>query len=189
MVYLEWCYESCSNIWYNQNYPSLGRAVEPSCSAAILFTVQGARKVADLCLPIFDVIDRMYPILIRKVHRMLKSPSVLWLYVVDVLVGWLLRMPDVSLFDEQGMAGSVSHKARCLLSGVKCVVKSVVKCVVKAGSKRTSWSPLPSSRHCTRTRPYCIRIMPARSVSLTHHTTDILTNTHTHTHAHTHAHH
>ena len=87
MVYLEWCYEACSNIWYNQNYPSLGRAVEPSCSAAILFTVQGARKVADLCLPIFDVIDRMYPILIRKVHRMLKSPSVLWLYVVDVLVG------------------------------------------------------------------------------------------------------
>jgi hypothetical protein len=75
MVYLEWCYEACSNIWYNQNYPSLGRAVEPSCSAAILFTVQGARKVANLCLPIFDAIDRMYPILIRKVHRILESLS------------------------------------------------------------------------------------------------------------------
>lgn len=87
MVYLEWCHESCSDIWYNQNYHSLGRAAEPSCSGAILFTVQGARKVAELCLPIFDAVDRMYPVLIRKVHRILKSLSLcVVLYVVDVLV-------------------------------------------------------------------------------------------------------
>ena len=44
----------------------LSRAFGPSCAAAILFTAKGARKVADLCFPVFDVIERMYPALIRK---------------------------------------------------------------------------------------------------------------------------
>jgi hypothetical protein len=66
LVYLEYCYESCSLLRYDERYPGLARASEPSCSAAILFTAQGARKVATLCLPVFDAVDRMYPQLIRK---------------------------------------------------------------------------------------------------------------------------
>ena len=65
MIYLEYCHEKCDELAYNDNHPNLARAVRPSCSAAVLFTVQGAQRVADLCWPIFDVIDRMYPSLIR----------------------------------------------------------------------------------------------------------------------------
>jgi hypothetical protein len=65
MIYLEYCLEKCDELAYNDHHPNLARAVRPSCSAAILFTVKGAQRVADLCLPIFDVIDRMYPKLIR----------------------------------------------------------------------------------------------------------------------------
>jgi hypothetical protein len=65
MIYLEYCLEKCDELAYNDNHPNLARAVRPSCSAAILFTVKGAQRVADLCWPVFDVIDRMYPSLIR----------------------------------------------------------------------------------------------------------------------------
>jgi hypothetical protein len=65
MIYLEYCHEKCDELAYNDHHPSLARAVRPSCSAAILFTVKGAQRIADLCWPVFDVIDRMYPNLIR----------------------------------------------------------------------------------------------------------------------------
>ena len=64
MIYLEFCLESCQEIRYNSGFAALARAKSPSCSAAIYFTVAGAKRVADLCFPIFDVIDRMYPTLI-----------------------------------------------------------------------------------------------------------------------------
>jgi hypothetical protein len=80
-------------------------------------------------------------------------------------------MSDVSLFDEQGMAGSVSHDARCLLSGIKCVVKCVVKyvvkcvvkCVVKADSKRISC-------HCLKPAAFyeALHTYHARTLSLSH---------------------
>jgi hypothetical protein len=65
MIYLEYCHEKCDELAYNDQHPNLARAVRPSCSAAILFTVKGAQRVANLCWPVFDVIDRMYPSLIR----------------------------------------------------------------------------------------------------------------------------
>jgi hypothetical protein len=40
-------------------------ARQSKCSDAILFTVNGAKRVADLCWQVFDVIDSMYPKLIR----------------------------------------------------------------------------------------------------------------------------
>ena len=64
MIYFEFCLESCREIRYNSGFAGLARAKSPSCSAAIYFTVAGARRVADLCFPIFDVVDRMYPTLI-----------------------------------------------------------------------------------------------------------------------------
>jgi hypothetical protein len=77
MVYLEYCFESCSYSSYDSSYPRIARAFEPSCAAAIFFTAQGARKVAELCLPVFHVIDRMYPHLIRKgwLEAYLMAPS------------------------------------------------------------------------------------------------------------------
>jgi hypothetical protein len=77
MVYLEYCFESCSYSSYDSSYPRIARAFEPSCAAAIFFTAQGARKVAELCLPVFNVIDRMYPHLIRKgwLEAYLMAPS------------------------------------------------------------------------------------------------------------------
>ena len=66
MVFLEYCFETCSLLSYDARYPLLARAFEPSCSAAIYFTANGARRVATLAFPVFDVIDTMYPHLIRK---------------------------------------------------------------------------------------------------------------------------
>jgi len=66
LVFLEYCFESCANLRYHPQFPRLAKAWRPSCSAAILFTVKGAQRVAQHCFPIFDVIDRMYPSLIRK---------------------------------------------------------------------------------------------------------------------------
>jgi hypothetical protein len=66
MVYLEFCLESCRKLSHSAAYPRLARAQSPSCAAAIFFSAKGARKVADMCLPILDVIDRMYPALIAS---------------------------------------------------------------------------------------------------------------------------
>ncbi len=65
MVYLEHCFESCIDLMYNPRYPNLAKAVHPACGVAMYFTTKGARRAADLCWPVFDVIDRMYPALIR----------------------------------------------------------------------------------------------------------------------------
>ena len=65
MVYLEYCFEICEKLRYNPRYPTLAKATRPACAAAIFFTMKGARRVAALCWPVFDVIDRMYPALIR----------------------------------------------------------------------------------------------------------------------------
>jgi hypothetical protein len=70
VVYLEFCFETCDQLRYRPGaYPTraasrLARAYAPSCSAAVLFTAKGARKVGSLAWPIFDVIDRMYQYLV-----------------------------------------------------------------------------------------------------------------------------
>ena len=64
MVFLEFCFEDCSKA--DPILPGLSRASQPSCSAAIYFSAKGAKRVSDLCDPVNDVIDRMYPFLIRR---------------------------------------------------------------------------------------------------------------------------
>ncbi|EKX48325.1 hypothetical protein GUITHDRAFT_105932 [Guillardia theta CCMP2712] len=65
MIYLEFCYETCANVTYSHAHPLLARAFAPSCSAAIFYSVKGAKKISQLCMPVFDVIDRMYQFLIQ----------------------------------------------------------------------------------------------------------------------------
>lgn len=64
MLYLEICHENCEQI--QKVGKTLYKLYEPSCSAAIYFTVKGAKKVLELCMPVFDGIDIMYPKLIRS---------------------------------------------------------------------------------------------------------------------------
>ena len=89
MLYLEYCFETCSHLrypppqaradgyaghypdGYERHYASasgragIARAYAPSCCAAVYFTARGARRVAALILPAFDVIDRMYQYLVH----------------------------------------------------------------------------------------------------------------------------
>ena len=64
----------------NLDSTTAARASEPACSAAIFFTAKGARNVADLCLPVFDVVDRMYPQLIKTgwLEAFLVTPALLY---------------------------------------------------------------------------------------------------------------
>ena len=64
MLFLEMCYEQCDKI--NKISKNLYKLYKPYCSAAILYTPTGAEKILKLCLPIFDGIDMMFPILIEK---------------------------------------------------------------------------------------------------------------------------
>ena len=64
MLYLEACFEQCDKTTpYKER---LLRLHAPYCSAAILFTAKGARRVKTLCSPIFHGIDVMYPLLIER---------------------------------------------------------------------------------------------------------------------------
>jgi hypothetical protein len=63
MVYLEFCHESCRKLSHSTAFPRLARAQSPACAAATFFSAKGARKVAEMCLPIFDVIDRAVALL------------------------------------------------------------------------------------------------------------------------------
>ena len=87
MLYLEYCFETCSRLQYpppqadaggyerqyadgyERDYASGGagiaRAYAPSCCAAVYLTARGARRLAALILPVFDVIDRMYQYLVQ----------------------------------------------------------------------------------------------------------------------------
>jgi GR25 family glycosyltransferase involved in LPS biosynthesis len=64
MLFLEMCHEQCDKI--KKISKKLYKLYRPSCSAAILYTPRGAKKILKLCLPIFDGIDIMFPILIEK---------------------------------------------------------------------------------------------------------------------------
>lgn len=64
MLYLEMCGESCNKI--KQVSKLLYKLYSPVCSAAILYTPKGAKKIIELCIPVFDGIDLMYPRLIQS---------------------------------------------------------------------------------------------------------------------------
>jgi hypothetical protein len=66
MLYLEACHESCGMLAYSPARPALARARHPSCAAAVLFTRRGARRALGGALPVWDVIDVMYPSLIER---------------------------------------------------------------------------------------------------------------------------
>eukprot|EP00960_Hanusia_phi_P074944 768349-Hanusia_phi.AAC.1 len=100
MIYLEFCYETCANVTYSQSRPLLARAFAPSCSAAIFYTIKGARRISQLCVPVFDVIDRMYQFLIqtRLLEAYLSLPPIFvqdkfWKSNVKKLAGSSLHAP------------------------------------------------------------------------------------------------
>lgn len=64
ILYLEMCYEDCTKI--KKVTPHLYKLFNPACTAGILYTPQGARKILKLCLPVFDGIDLMFPQLIKQ---------------------------------------------------------------------------------------------------------------------------
>jgi hypothetical protein len=64
MLYLEMCYENCGKI--KKISENLYKLHSPACTAAILYTAKGAKKVLKLCSPVFDGIDIMFPILIKQ---------------------------------------------------------------------------------------------------------------------------
>lgn len=66
MLYLEACHEKCKERIISSDYqPHWARTSGPSCSAAIIFTAKGARRVLQLISPIFWGIDNMYRAAIR----------------------------------------------------------------------------------------------------------------------------
>jgi len=68
LLYLEYCYERCERHCSVSSFVHINRAYRPRCAGAILFMAQGARKVLQLCKPIFGAIDNMLPILIERGH-------------------------------------------------------------------------------------------------------------------------
>jgi len=66
MLYLEYCFDECQaqqypfdNPWPSRSNPATLRAAGPACTAATIFTLQGAENVLELCDPIFNGIDNM----------------------------------------------------------------------------------------------------------------------------------
>jgi len=66
LVYLEYCFETCSKVTHRRAHDHLAKAHHPSCEAAIYFTGAGAARAVGLMEPIFDVVDRMLPALISR---------------------------------------------------------------------------------------------------------------------------
>ena len=65
MLYLEACHERCSDRRFNYHYPDWARTSGPSCSAAIIFTKKGARRISQICRNVFWGIDNMYRAMIH----------------------------------------------------------------------------------------------------------------------------
>jgi hypothetical protein len=59
VLYVEWCFDLCGESRLNTQYPLVSLASRPHCSAGILFSAQGARKLKTLLRPIDSTIDDM----------------------------------------------------------------------------------------------------------------------------------
>jgi hypothetical protein len=59
VLYVEWCFDICGESRLNTQYPLISLASRPHCSAGILFSAQGARKLKTLLRPIDSTIDDM----------------------------------------------------------------------------------------------------------------------------------
>jgi hypothetical protein len=60
VLYVEWCFDTCQESSFNQKYPLISLADKPHCSAGVLFSPQGARKLDRLLRPIDSTIDNQF---------------------------------------------------------------------------------------------------------------------------------
>eukprot|EP00961_Rhodomonas_salina_P067522 906887-Rhodomonas_salina.1 len=58
-------YEQCDASAFSASHPHLMKLHCPSCSAAIIYTAKGAKRVLEHCQPAFHGIDVMFPKLIE----------------------------------------------------------------------------------------------------------------------------
>jgi hypothetical protein len=75
MLYLEGCFEACGKRRFSRAYPHWARTEGLACSAAIIFTRKGARRVLQLCRTVFWGIDTMYQVIETGPYR---SDDFLW---------------------------------------------------------------------------------------------------------------
>ncbi len=67
MMYLEVCYEWCHGLEQLGHYqPNLLVSRAPSCTAAIVYTLKGARALLKAAMPIWDGIDKMLSELVLR---------------------------------------------------------------------------------------------------------------------------
>ena len=60
VLYVEWCFDTCQESSFNTKYPLISLADKPHCSAGVLFSTQGARKLDRLLRPIDSTIDSVF---------------------------------------------------------------------------------------------------------------------------------
>jgi hypothetical protein len=80
VLYLEACAEQCGSLRLSERRPGLARASRPMCSAGMVFTPRGARRIAALCAPITAGFDDMMPELVARhgVEAYLAVPGALY---------------------------------------------------------------------------------------------------------------
>ena len=66
VLYVEWCFDRCEESRFHTSYPLISLAFELHCSAGIMFSVQGAKKLDRLLRPIDSTIDNMFANLCRE---------------------------------------------------------------------------------------------------------------------------
>jgi hypothetical protein len=59
VLHVEWCFDWCEESRFHTKYPLISLASQPHCSAGVLFSAQGARKLDRLLRPIDSTIDNM----------------------------------------------------------------------------------------------------------------------------------
>ena len=60
VLHVEWCFDLCEESRFHTKYPFISLASKPHCSAGVLFSTQGARKLDRLLRPIDSTIDNMF---------------------------------------------------------------------------------------------------------------------------------
>jgi hypothetical protein len=66
VLHVEWCFDWCEESRFHTEYPLISLASQPHCSAGVLFSTQGARKLDKLLRPIDSTIDNMLANLCRQ---------------------------------------------------------------------------------------------------------------------------
>jgi hypothetical protein len=94
-LYLEYCFETCSENQFELGYRHIAKATRPQCAAAILFTQQGGKKALRMINSKFLALDNMYGELIR--HGLLEA---------------YLMAPPVMLQDGFWSVGKFGDRAR-----------------------------------------------------------------------------